>query len=52
MPTKMTKALRTVAETCEFGPLKEDLTRDRLVCGIRDNGLRKKLLQEPKLTLD
>ena len=45
-------ALRTLAETCEFGSLKEDLIRDRLVCGIRDNSLRKKLLQEPKLTLD
>ena len=47
-----TTALRTLAETCEFGSLKEDLIRDRLVCGIRDNSLRKKLLQEPKLTLD
>ena len=46
-----TTALRTLAETCEFGSLKEDLIRDRLVCGIRDNSLRKKLLQEPKLTL-
>ena len=47
-----TTALRTLAETCEFGSLKEDLIRDRLVCGIRDNSLRKKLLQEPKLTPD
>ena len=37
-----TTALRTLAETCEFGSLKEDLIRDRLVCGIRDNSLRKK----------
>ena len=44
------RALRTLAETCEFGSLKDDLIRDRLVCGIRDNGQRKKLLQEPKLT--
>ena len=42
----------TLAETCEFGSLKDDLIRDRLVCGIRDNGQRKKLLQEPKLTLE
>ena len=47
-----TTALHTLAETCEFGSLKEDLIRDRLVCGIRDNSPRKKLLQEPKLTLD
>ena len=45
-----TTALRTLAETCEFGSLNEDLIRDRLVCGIRDNSLRKKLLQEPKLS--
>ena len=48
-----TAAICALAETCEFGSLKEDLLRDRLVhCGIRDNSLRKKLLQEPKLTLD
>ena len=47
-----TTALPTLAKTCEFGSLKEDLIRDRLVCGIRDNSMRKKLLQEPKLTLD
>ena len=47
-----TTALRTLAETCEFGSLKDDLIRDRLVCGIRDNGQRKKLLHEPKLTLE
>ena len=47
-----TTVLRTPAETCQFGLFKDDLIRDRLVCGIRDNGQRKKLLQEPKLTLD
>ena len=45
-------ALHTLVETCEFGLLKEDLILNRLVCGTRDNSLRKKLLQEPKLTLD
>ena len=29
-------ALYTLAETCEFGELKEDLIRDRVVIGIRD----------------
>ena len=47
-----TTALRTLAETCEFGSLMEDLICHRLVCGIRDTSLRKKLLQEPKLNLD
>ena len=42
-------ALRTLAETCEFGSLKEDLIRDRLVCGIRDN---RRLLKKASPTLD
>ena len=28
----------------------DELIQDRIVCGIRDTGTRKKLLQEPKLT--
>jgi len=31
--------------------LKDDITRDRIVCGVRDNGIRRKLLQESGLTL-
>ena len=41
-----TSALRTMASTCQFGVLKEELIRDRIVCGIRENTTRKKLLQE------
>ena len=44
-------SLRALAETCEFGALKEDLLRDRIVCGVRDKGIRRKLLQESGLTL-
>ena len=43
--------LRVLAETCEFGTLEDDLIRDRLVCGVRDKGIRRKLLQECGLTL-
>ena len=43
--------LRALAETCEFGTLKDDLLRDRIVCGVRDKGIRRKLLQESGLTL-
>ena len=43
--------LRALAETCEFGTLKDDLIRDRIVCGVRDKGIRRKLLQECGLTL-
>ena len=45
-------AVRKLAELCSFGALKEEMIRDRLVCGILDNGLRKKLLQEADLTLE
>ena len=45
-------AVRTLADTCSFGNLKEEMIRDRLVCGISDNALRKKLLQESQLTLE
>ena len=45
-------AVRSLADTCSFGNLKEEMIRDRLVCGISDNGLRKKLLQESQLTLE
>ena len=43
--------LRQLASSCDFGDLKDDLIRDRVVCGIQDNSVRKRLLQEPKLTL-
>lgn len=43
--------LRSLASTCEFGTLTDDLIRDRIVLGIRDDNTRKRLLQEPNLTL-
>ena len=45
-------ALRTMAQTCEFGELRDSLIRDRIVCGIKDNALRKRLLQERHLPLN
>ena len=45
-------ALRALAETCNFGALKDQLIRDRIVCGVRDNAVRRKLLQESKLALE
>ena len=44
-------ALRTMSQTCEFGVIKDSLIRDRIVCGIRDNNTRKRLLQERRLVL-
>ena len=43
-------ALRKLANTCNFGTIENSLIRDRLV-GIRDNQIRKRLLQVSKLTL-
>ena len=43
--------LRKLAKTCNFGTLGNSLIRDRLVVGIRDNNLRKRLLQASTLTL-
>ena len=40
-----------MAKTCNFGALESSLIRDRLVVGIRDDNLRKRLLQVAKLTL-
>ena len=37
-------ALCTLAKTCNFGNLEDNLIRDRIVMGIKDNSTRKKLL--------
>ena len=39
-------ALWALTETYEFGTFKEHLIRDRIVCGVRENAVRRKLLQE------
>ena len=41
-----------MTQTCEFGDLRDSLIRDRIVCGIQDNNLRKRLLQERRLDLN
>lgn len=35
--------LRTLARTCKYEALEEEMIRDRIVLGIRDNSTRKKL---------
>ena len=46
-------ALRSLIKTCgNFGTLQDNLIRDRVVQGIRENSTRKKLLAESKLTLE
>ncbi|KAJ8926275.1 hypothetical protein NQ314_021370 [Rhamnusium bicolor] len=44
--------LRHLAETCNFGSVLEDKLRDRLVCGVIEEALQRRLLTEPELTFD
>ena len=41
--------LHSLSENCGFGDTLEDMLRDRLVCGIRDNAIQKRLLSEHDL---
>lgn len=43
--------LREKAASCEYGQLKEDLIRDRLVLGVSDESVRRRLLRQKDLTL-
>ena len=43
--------LRMKAKSCEFGLLIETLIKDRIVCGIIDDGTRSRLLRENDLSL-
>lgn len=43
--------LRVKARSCDFNVLEEDLIRDKIVIGIRDDNVRKQLLRENRLTL-
>ena len=45
-------ALYNLVETCNYGNLKEEMLRDRLVVGIRDATLSEKLQMNPDLTLE
>lgn len=44
--------LKLLAEQCNFGDFCNSLIRDRIVCGIKANSMRERLLREPALTLD
>ena len=48
---KFEAELRKLASRCEFGEGLEDALRDRLVCGLREEVHRKRLLAESELTL-
>ena len=44
--------LHCLAEYCEFGILKDNLIRDRIVVGLKDKKLSEQLQLDPKLTLE
>ncbi|UYV64511.1 hypothetical protein LAZ67_3001054 [Cordylochernes scorpioides] len=43
--------LKHLAQECEFENLTESLIRDRLIIGILDREVKRKLLEDPQLTL-
>ena len=43
--------IRTKAAQCDFGDLQDELLRDRIVSGIRNDNVRKQLLRNSDLTL-
>ncbi|KAJ8033383.1 hypothetical protein HOLleu_23606 [Holothuria leucospilota] len=44
--------LRNLSTTCEFGDLKDSLIGDKIVCGLRSDSLRERMLREEDLTLE
>ena len=42
--------LRRIAERCRFGDNLENVLCDRLICGIQDSRIQRRLLAEPDLT--
>lgn len=43
--------LRKIANQCDFGELKDELIRDRIVCAVRDPRVKDRLLRDAGLTL-
>ncbi|TWW76465.1 Retrovirus-related Pol polyprotein from transposon 412 [Takifugu flavidus] len=44
--------LRKLAQDCNYGDKLSEIIRDRLVCGIVDDRIQRRLLSEPDLTFD
>lgn len=45
-------SLYTLAETCEYGELKDELIRDRIIAGVKDERLSDQLVQQDDLKLE
>ncbi|XP_071491519.1 uncharacterized protein [Diadema antillarum] len=41
--------LKRLADYCEFGSMLKEMPRDRMVCGVRDERVQRRLLAEPDL---
>ena len=48
--TSYVARLRALTEHCEFGDTLDTMLRDRLVCGVNNEQLQRRLLAEPRLT--
>ncbi|XP_049267571.1 uncharacterized protein LOC119377625, partial [Rhipicephalus sanguineus] len=44
--------IRRIADNCNFGSALDRMLRDRIICGVRSNSLRKQLLTKEGLTLE
>ena len=44
-------SLRILVKPCKYGDLADEMVRDRIVCGIKSDTVRKQLLKEATLTL-
>ena len=44
--------LRELVGRCHFGPMSEELLRDRIVCGVKNPSLRKQLLEKKGSCVD
>lgn len=44
--------IKKLVVNCDFGDMKDDMIRDRIVCGIKDPQVKQRLLREDALTLE
>ena len=44
--------LKTLSDECEFTTLRDSLIKDMIICGICDNKLRERMLNETDITLE
>ena len=44
--------VKKLVMNCDFGSIKDDMIRDKIVCGIKDRQVKQRLLGEEALSLD